>query len=63
MGVAVILAAAFFLVVRHERSPHRRQYVTIRYDSRAIHALVDMPKAEKKALMRSCGFIHRIIKV
>lgn len=49
IGVAVILAAAVLLVVRRERSPHRRQYVTIKHDSRAIQTLVDLPKAKNKA--------------
>jgi bacteriorhodopsin len=40
IGVAVILAVAVFLVVRFERSPQRRKYVTIKHDSRAFQALV-----------------------
>jgi carboxymethylenebutenolidase len=48
IGVAVILAVAVFLVVRFERSPHRRKYVTIKHDSRAIQALVVLPKVKNK---------------
>jgi carboxymethylenebutenolidase len=48
IGVALILAVAVFLVVRLEKSPHRRQYVTIKHDSRAIQALVVLPKVKNK---------------
>jgi carboxymethylenebutenolidase len=48
IGVAVILAVAVLIVVRFERSPHRRKYVTIKHDSRAIQALVVLPKLKNK---------------
>jgi carboxymethylenebutenolidase len=48
IGVAAILAVAVFIVVRFERSPHRRKYVTIKHDSRAIQALVVLPKVKNK---------------
>jgi hypothetical protein len=46
--IAVILAVAVFLAVRFEQSPHRRQYVTLKYDSNAIHALVVLPTIKNK---------------
>lgn len=45
----MILAVAVFLIVRFEKSPHHRQYVTLKHDSRAVQALVVLPKAKNKA--------------
>jgi len=48
IGVSVVLAVAVFLVVRSEKSRHIRQYVTLKHESRAIKALVVLPKAKNK---------------
>jgi carboxymethylenebutenolidase len=49
IGAAVILAVAVFLVVRFEEATHHRQYVPLRRGSRAIQALVVIPKVKNKA--------------
>ena len=49
IGGALIFAVALFLVVRLEKSSHHRQYVTIKHDSRAIQAVVVLPKVKNKA--------------
>jgi carboxymethylenebutenolidase len=48
-GAAVIIAAAGFLLWRHELQ-HHRSYVTVSHNDRTIHTLVDVPtKAQSKA--------------
>jgi carboxymethylenebutenolidase len=49
IGGALILAVALFLVVRLEKSLHHHQYVTLRHGSRAIQAVVVLPKVKNKA--------------
>jgi carboxymethylenebutenolidase len=49
IGAAAILAVAIFLLVRFEEAPHHRQYVTLKRGSRAIQALVVLPKSKNKA--------------
>jgi carboxymethylenebutenolidase len=49
IGVAGAVVVALFFVVRFERLKHRREWVTIKHDSREVRALVDFPKGSDKA--------------
>ena len=49
IGGALILAVAIFLVVRLEKSLRHHQYVTLKHGSRAIQAVVVLPKVKNKA--------------